>query len=110
MRSRLAEGGALAMRLSPVFSNAARRGAAFSLPLKRRLKFHYHRPTEVSTGANCRAATPIGSLVRRWRRSSPIGRQARADDAKADEIRVAWFLLLPFSRPSLDQGTPRSTI
>jgi hypothetical protein len=33
MRSRLAEGGALAMRLSPVNLSAARRGAAFLLPL-----------------------------------------------------------------------------
>src|SRR6202051_4230248 len=29
----------------------------FSLPLKRRANFHYHRRTEVSTSANRRAAT-----------------------------------------------------
>src|SRR5271168_3173356 len=38
MRSRLAEGGALAMRLSLVSFNAARRGAGFLLLLKRRSK------------------------------------------------------------------------
>jgi hypothetical protein len=43
------------MRFSLVFLNAARRGAAFLLPLKRGSKFHYHRQTEVSTSAGSRA-------------------------------------------------------
>src|SRR5580692_9026057 len=58
MRSRLAEGGALAMRLSLVcFLRAARCGAAISLPLKRRSRVHYHRRPEVSTSVNRRAGT-----------------------------------------------------
>src|SRR3984893_10158042 len=44
MRSRLAEGGALAMRLSLVFSNAARRGAAFFVIVEAKTKFSLPSP------------------------------------------------------------------
>jgi hypothetical protein len=39
MRSRLVEGGALAMRLCLVSLGAARRGAAFLVPVEAKIKF-----------------------------------------------------------------------
>src|SRR3979490_2486450 len=71
MRSRLAEGGALAMRLSLVSLNAARRGAAFFVAVEAKIKVSLPSPNgSVDQRKSPSWHARIGSLVQR--RQSPL--------------------------------------
>src|SRR5712692_4437881 len=96
MRSRLAEGGALAMRLSLVFLNAARRGAAFFVAVEVKTKVSLPSPNgsvDQRKSPSCHAR--IGALVQRCRRSSPIKMMVR--HAFADH--PAWAMVA-YRRPA----------
>ncbi|MGZ5836211.1 MAG: hypothetical protein ACXWJ5_08400, partial [Xanthobacteraceae bacterium] len=78
MRSRLAEGGALAMRISLVFFYAAPCGAAFFVAVEAKIKVSLPPPNgsvDRRTSPNWHAR--IGSLVQRRRRSGPIKMMVR---------------------------------
>jgi hypothetical protein len=103
MRSRLAEGGALAMRLSRVLCRASRRG--FFVAIEAKSGAHYHHQTEESTSANRGAGTRrFGSRCRR----TACPPRTKAAFEERPRLAGSFFVVnQPCTAPGRERGTSR---